>query len=50
MTVNGSLLDAYKEFVTGSMVAFLPLIGGVIGLFLAFAIANQIRHLIMRMK
>jgi hypothetical protein len=50
MTVNGDLVNVYKEYVTDAMVAFLPLIGSVIGIFLAFAIANQIRHLIMRMK
>jgi len=50
MTVNGSLVAQYTDFVTASMVAFLPLLGSVIGIFLAFAIANQIRHLIMRMK
>jgi len=50
MVVNGNLLATYTDFVTSAMVAFLPVIGAVIGVFLAFAIANQVRHLIMRMK
>jgi len=50
MTVNGDLVATYTDYVTQAMVAFLPLISAVIGVFLAFAIANQIRHLIMRMK
>jgi hypothetical protein len=32
------------------MSAFLPLVGAVIGVFIAFAIANLTRHLIMKMK
>jgi hypothetical protein len=50
MTVNGNLVSVYTDYVTSAMSAFLPLIASVIGIFLAFAIANQIRHLIMRMK
>jgi hypothetical protein len=50
MTVNGDLIAEYMDFVTLAMVAFLPLIASVIGVFLAFAIANLVRHLIMRMK
>jgi len=50
MTVNGNLLATYTDFVTGAMSAFLPLIGAIIGVFIAFAIANLTRHLIMKMK
>jgi hypothetical protein len=48
MTVNGDLLLNYKDFVTGAVSAFLPLIATVIGVFLAFAIANLVRHLIIK--
>lgn len=50
MVVNGSLVTVFTTYVTSSMSAFLPLMGAVIGVFLCFAIANQLRHLIMRMK
>lgn len=50
MTVNGNLVSQYTDFVTGAMVAFLPLMGSVIGVFVAFAIANLVRHLLMKMK
>jgi hypothetical protein len=50
MTVNGDLVGTYTTFVTHAMVAFLPLMGAIIGLFLAFAVANSVRFLIMKMK
>lgn len=50
MTVNGDLVAEYKDFVTDAMGAFLPLIAIVIGIFLAFAIANQVQFLIKKMK
>lgn len=48
MTVNGNLLNIYTDYVTGAMTAFLPLIGAVIGVFLAFAIANMVRNFIIK--
>ena len=50
MTVTGNLVVIYKGFVTSAMVAFLPLMGAVIGIFIAFAVANQLRYFIMKMK
>jgi len=50
MTINGDLLAIYTDFVTSAMVAFLPLIATIAGTFIAFAIANQLRLFIMRMK
>ncbi len=48
MTVNGSLLTVYTSYVTGAMGAFLPLVSAVIGVFLAFAIANMVRNFIIK--
>lgn len=50
LQVNGDLLGTYTEFVTGAIAAFMPLMATVIGMFLAFAIANMLRHLILKMK
>jgi len=50
MSINGDVLGAYKSYVTDATTALLPLVGMVIGLFLAFAIANMVRHLILKMK
>ena len=48
--INGDVTGQYIDFVTGAMTAFLPLMGVVIGTFLAFAIANMLRHMILKMK
>ncbi|MEK7499659.1 MAG: hypothetical protein AAB649_03565 [Patescibacteria group bacterium] len=48
MTVNGSLITIYTTYVTGAMTAFMPLISSVIGVFLAFAIANLVRNFIIK--
>lgn len=48
MTVNGDLLELYKEFVTDAMVAFLPLLASVIGIFVAFSIMHQLIFLVKR--
>jgi len=50
MTVNGDLLEIYTQYVSGAMSAFMPLITATIGVFLAFAIANLVRHFIMKMR
>jgi len=50
LTINGNLLGEYTTFVTGAVSAFLPLMATIIGVFLAFAIANMVRHLILKMK
>ena len=49
MTVNGDLVEIYTGFVSDGMTAFLPLMGAVIGLFVAFAIANQVRFIIQKL-
>jgi len=48
MVVNGNLVTIYTGYVTGALDAFLPLIASIIGVFMAFAIAHQVRHFIMR--
>lgn len=48
LTVSGDLVTIYTVYVTGAMTAFLPLVGAVIGVFLAFAIANLVRHFIVK--
>jgi hypothetical protein len=48
MEVNGDLVEIYTVYVSGAMEAFLPLIGAVVGVFLAFAIANLVRHFIIK--
>jgi len=48
MIVQGDLVAQYKEFVTEAMVAFLPLLSAVVGIFLCFAIAHQIVFFVKR--
>mgnify|MGYP001559448811 CR=1 FL=1 len=48
MTVNGNLVEIYTTYVTNAMTAFLPLVGAVIGVFLAFAIANLVVRFIVK--
>lgn len=48
MEVNGDLLNIYTDYVTGATTALLPLISSVIGIFLAFAIANLVRNFIIK--
>lgn len=50
MTVNGDLVTIYTSYVTGAVGAFLPLLIMVVSVFLAFAIANQLRHFILKMR
>ena len=47
--VNGDLLTLFASFVQGGISAFGTLLFAVIGLFLAFAIADKLRFLIVRM-
>jgi len=49
MTVNGDLLQAHIDYVTGAVQAFLPLIAVVAGVFVAFAIINMLRFTIVRL-
>jgi len=49
LTVDGDLVAAFTGFVSTAMNSFVPLLAAVIGLFLAFAIANQVRFSIGRM-
>jgi hypothetical protein len=49
MTINGDLLQAHIDYVTGAVQAFLPLIAMIAGLFIAFAVLNLLRHTIVRL-
>jgi len=49
LTVNGDLVTLFSGFVGQAMNSFLPLLASVIGLFLAFAVADRLRFLIPRM-
>jgi len=49
MTVNGDILGTHIDYVTSAVEAFLPLIAVIAGIFIAFAILNQIRFMIMKM-
>ena len=49
LTVNGDLVSAFSGFVGQAMNSFVPLLAAVIGLFLAFAIADRVRFAIGRM-
>jgi len=48
-TVDGDLVTLFSGFVGNAMDAFLPLLAAVIGIFLAFAIANRATFLVGRM-
>lgn len=48
ITVNGALVTVYTTYVTGAMNAFLPLLTMIIGVFLAFAIANHLVFIIKK--
>ena len=50
LNVEANLFSEYQASVSSSIDAFLPLMGAVIGVFLAFAIANMLRHFILKMK
>lgn len=47
-TVNGSLVSEFTSFVANGFGAFLPLVTVVIGVFLAFAIADKVRFISYR--
>ena len=49
LTVNGDLVAQFAGFVGQSMNTFVPVLAAVIGLFLAFAIADRVRFTILRM-
>jgi len=49
MTVNGDLLQTHVEYVSGAVGAFLPLITTIAGLFVAFAIVNLLRFVIVKL-
>jgi hypothetical protein len=48
--VSENLIIEYKSFVAGALDSFWPLMAVIIGVFLAFAIANQTTWLIKKMK
>jgi hypothetical protein len=49
LTVNGDLVPLFATFVGQAMNSFLPLFAAVVGLFIAFAIAERIRFAIGKM-
>jgi len=49
LTVNGDLVALFTGFVGQAMNSFVPLLAAVIGLFLAFAIADRVRFSIGKM-
>jgi len=49
LTVNGDLVQLFAGFIGVAMNTFIPLLTAVIGLFLAFAIADRLRFNIGRM-
>jgi len=49
ITVNGDLVAQFGTLLATTVQAFLPLLAAVIGVFLAFAIARQLKGFIMRM-
>jgi len=48
LTVSSGLFESYQAFVSNAVVALLPLWGAVVGIFLAFAIANMLRFFILK--
>jgi len=48
LNVETSLVTTYTHSVALAIDAFLPLIGATVGLFLAFAVANMVRHFIVK--
>lgn len=49
ITIQGDLVAQFTTLLSSSVQAFLPLLASVIGVFLAFAIARQLKGFIMRM-
>lgn len=49
ITVNGDLVTLLTGFVGSAFTAFTPLFSAVVGLFIAFAIADRLRFSINRM-
>lgn len=47
-SITSSSTAQFTSYVTGASVAFLPLMAVVTGVFLAFAIANMLRHFILK--
>lgn len=49
LTVNGDLVQLFSGFVGQAMNSFVPLLAAVIGMFLAFAIADKLRFVLGKM-
>jgi hypothetical protein len=49
ITVETNVLVEFKDFVGDAFTAFMPLFATVVGIFIAFAVANSARFLIQRM-
>jgi len=49
MNIDGDILSTHIDYVTGAVQAFLPLIAVIAGIFIAFAILNQVRFIITKM-
>jgi len=48
INLTPALFNAYISYQTQAISAFLPIISTVVGVFLAFAIANSVRFLILK--
>lgn len=48
LTVNGNLVSEFSVFVTNAFGAFIPLLAVILGIFLAFAIADKVRFISYR--
>lgn len=49
MTIEAEAINLYQEFVEVAVSQFLPIFATISGVFLAFAIANMARFLILKM-
>lgn len=48
ITIDPNIIEQYTEFISGSVTALVPLIGITAGIFLAFAIFDQIVRVILK--
>lgn len=48
LTVDGDLVSGFTVYTSTALVAFLPLLASVIGVFVAFAIFDRMQYSISR--
>jgi len=48
ITIDSEIISQYADFVSGSVDAFLPLIGMTAGIFLAFMIFERLVRIILK--